>query len=158
MRTSPRREAATAGDRPDAAAAATPSVVPTPPVVLFVCQHGAAKSVLAAAELERLAAGAGIQISVRAAGVEPEAAVAPAVLALLPEKAAVFGRQRPRRINEQDIGESALTITFNLLASDLPATPRRTLAWDDVPSVSERPGEAREAIDRHLVALLETMR
>jgi hypothetical protein len=90
--------------------------------------------------------------------VEPDAGIAPAVLALLPEKAALLGAQRPGRVSEEDIRASALTVTFNLVDSDLPATPTRSLAWDDVPAVSERPGEAREAIDRHVVELLETMR
>jgi protein-tyrosine-phosphatase len=40
--------------------------------VVFVCQHGAAKSVLAAALLERLAAEQGVSLRARARGTEPE--------------------------------------------------------------------------------------
>lgn len=124
------------------------------PLVLFVCRHGAAKSVLAATELERIAEAHGIEIKARAGGIEPDDQTAPAVLALLRE-GAPLGAERPRRVTEDDIQASSLTITFNLDESELPARPTRTLAWDDVPAVSERPRDAREVIDRHILELLE---
>ena len=49
--------------------------------VVFVCQHGAAKSVLAAALLEHLAAERGTPLRALARGTEPEPQVAPAVAA-----------------------------------------------------------------------------
>jgi arsenate reductase (thioredoxin) len=128
-----------------------------PRLVLFVCRHGAAKSVLASAELERIAEASGIDIKARAGGVEPDNEMAPAVLALLPDKASPIGAERPRRVTADDIQASWLTVTFNLEASALPARPRRTLAWNDVPSVSERPADARDVIDRHILELLESL-
>jgi arsenate reductase len=127
------------------------------PLVLFVCRHGAAKSVLAAAELERMAESVGIDIEARARGVEPAGETATAVLALLPDRASALRAQRPRRVSEDDIRASSLTITFNLDESELPTTAARTIAWDEVPAISEHPAEAREAIDRRIVDLLESM-
>ena len=51
--------------------------------VLFVCLHGAAKSVLAAADFERMAKVRGLPISAESAGTEPDAEIAPPVLAAL---------------------------------------------------------------------------
>src|SRR5437773_9158595 len=54
------------------------SSVPPPRRVLFVCLHGAAKSVIAAAHFRRPAAARGLAIDPAAAGPEPEARLAPA--------------------------------------------------------------------------------
>src|SRR4029453_17394056 len=50
--------------------------IPPQPRVLFVCLHGAAKSVVAAAHFRRLASARGLSISAVAAGTEPDAEVA----------------------------------------------------------------------------------
>lgn len=51
--------------------------------VLFVCLHGAAKSVLAAADFERLAAERGLDLVADSAGTEPDPEIAPGVVAAL---------------------------------------------------------------------------
>jgi len=139
------------GGAPDPRTVATPT---EPPVVLFVCRHGAAKSVLAAAALERIAGAMGIPIAGQAAGVEPDEDISAAVVALLPERAADLRRRRPRRVTSADVESASLTVTFNLDPSELPRAPVRALAWDDIPAVSDDPDAAREAIERHLVDLL----
>src|SRR5262245_27486294 len=48
-----------------------------PPRVLFVCLHGAAKSVIGAAHFRRLAAARGLAIDAAAAGTEPDADLGP---------------------------------------------------------------------------------
>jgi arsenate reductase (thioredoxin) len=64
--------------------------------VVFVCQHGAAKSVLAAALLERLAAEHGIALRALARGTEPEPQVVPAVAAGLLAKGIDVRTWQPR--------------------------------------------------------------
>src|SRR5262249_4403189 len=50
------------------------------PRVLFVCLHGAAKSVVAAAHFRRLAAARGLAVDAVAAGTEPDPELAPAAV------------------------------------------------------------------------------
>jgi arsenate reductase (thioredoxin) len=126
------------------------------PIVLFVCRHGAAKSVLAAAELERIAAERGIALSARAAGVEPDDQMSPGVIELLPDLATKLGGERPRHVTHVDVADAALTVTFNLESSELPAEPAERLVWDDVPAVSDDSAAARAAIDRHIADLIES--
>src|SRR4030095_5910958 len=57
----------------------TPSIPPEPRV-LFVCLHGAAKSVVAAAHFRRLASARGLSISAVAAGTEPDPELARAAV------------------------------------------------------------------------------
>src|SRR5918993_1523197 len=50
-----------------------------PPSVLFLCPHGAAKSVLASAYFKAVAAERGLRVRVDFAGTEPDAEIAPKV-------------------------------------------------------------------------------
>ncbi len=53
--------------------------VQPPRSILFMCPHGAAKSVLASAYFQRLARERGLNVRVTTAGTEPDAQIAPAV-------------------------------------------------------------------------------
>ena len=109
------------------------------PLVLFVCRHGAAKSVLAAAELDRIARAAGVVIGVRAAGIEPDATVAPAVIAALPKEART-NLPPPRRVTADDVARAWRIVTFDLDPSELPAQPGACERWDGLPSASADAG------------------
>ena len=52
-----------------------------PVKVLFVCLHGAAKSVVAAKHLERLAAAESVDVESSSAGLEPDLTIPPHVVA-----------------------------------------------------------------------------
>lgn len=123
--------------------------------VLFVCRHGAAKSVLAAADLQSLAAERGLRIVGEAAGVEPSVEVSPAVAQALAEHGVDAARSKPRRVTESALVSAWRVITFNLDPTDLPAVVPDTERWDDVPAVSEDLLGARSAIGRHLERLVE---
>jgi arsenate reductase len=126
--------------------------------VLFVCEHGAAKSVLAAELLQLAAAAQRLRVVVRAAGIEPSAEIADGVLTLLPEQAAALQGRTPRRVTAADLDMAAITVTFNLDPADLPARPRELLAWDDVPPVAGDPVAARAVIDGHIAELIDRLR
>src|SRR5205814_1901288 len=59
---------------------AKPAAAAGPARVLFVCLHGAAKSVIAAAHFRRLAGARGLTIDAVAAGTAPQAELAPAAV------------------------------------------------------------------------------
>src|SRR3954465_14396097 len=86
--------------------------------VLFVCRHGAAKSVLAAADFRRLALERGLDVHAIAAGVEPDAEVTPVLVRGLPGDA--LGDYRPHAVTAADLGRASRVITFNLGPEDLP--------------------------------------
>src|SRR5690348_7588469 len=67
------------------ASAQLPQTTPAtrPPTVLFMCPHGAAKSVLASAYFQRAAKERGLNVRVESAGTEPDPAVSAAVAAHL---------------------------------------------------------------------------
>ena len=127
----------------------------TPRSVLFVCLHGAAKSVLAAADFTRLAAERGLDLTAEAAGTEPDPAIAPGVVAALRAEGVELGQSRPRQVTANDTARADRVVTFGCeLGAAAPAgTPVER--WDDVPAVSEDLPLARAAIRRHLDRLLD---
>ena len=127
----------------------------TPPSVLFVCLHGAAKSVLAAADLRHLAAERGLDVSADSAGTEPDPEIAPGVVAVLRAEGIDLGRCRPRRVTAADTARADRVVTFgcDLGAATPAAVPVES--WDDVPAVSDDLPAARAAIRRHLGRLLD---
>jgi protein-tyrosine-phosphatase len=126
----------------------------TSTAILFVCLHGAAKSVLAAADFRRLAAERGLDVTAESAGTEPDPEIAPAVVAALRADGVELGPRRPRRVTAADAARADRVVTFGCDLGE--ATPAAAVErWDDVPAVSEGLPAARAAIRRHLDRLLD---
>ena len=133
-----------------------PGVASDAPLVLFVCAHGAAKSVVAAAEFNRLANAAGLAFDARAAGVEPDATVAPTVIEFLRSESRQVP-QTPRRVTEGDIARAWRTITFDLEPTDLPAPPDANESWDGLPSAGEYPEGFLTEVTPRAAALVDEL-
>ncbi|HSL49568.1 MAG TPA: hypothetical protein VK878_10880 [Candidatus Deferrimicrobiaceae bacterium] len=123
--------------------------------VLFVCLHGAAKSVLAAADLRRLAAERGLDLTADAAGTEPDPEIAPGVVAALRAEGLDLGQGRPRRVTAADTARADRVVTFGCELGEAMPAAVPVERWDDVPAVSENLPLARAAIRRHLDRLLD---
>jgi len=121
--------------------------------VLFVCRHGAAKSVLAAADFRMLAAQRGLEITAVAAGLEPDAEIAPVLIEAFTSHD--LEQLRPRVVTAADLASASRVVTFNLAPEELPLSSSSVERWDDVPAVTENLQAARTAIGRHLDRLLE---
>lgn len=123
--------------------------------ILFVCLHGAAKSVLAAADCERLAAARGLHVSADFAGTEPDAAIAPAVAAALHADGVDLGGKRPRRVMRQDVVAADRVVAFGCELGEAAAPGAAIDQWTDVPAVSDGLPAARAVIRAHLERLLD---
>jgi arsenate reductase len=123
--------------------------------VLFVCLHGAAKSVLAAAEFERLARERGVAARGAFVGTEPDPEIAPVVVKRLLEDGIDLRGLRPRRITREDVAQASRVVSFGCDLGDLAAPGVRVDRWDDVPAVSADFQKARDAIAARLPRLLE---
>ncbi len=121
--------------------------------VLFVCLHGAAKSVLAAADFERLARARGLDLRADFAGTEPDPAIAPRVAQALLAEGVDLGDRRPRRVTRADVERASRVVAFGCDLGALVAGAR-VEQWD-VPAVGDDFQKARAAIDARLVQLLD---
>jgi protein-tyrosine-phosphatase len=121
--------------------------------ILFVCLHGAAKSVIAASHCQRLADEAGLAVRATFAGTEPDPEMAPAAAAGLRAEGIDIGGCRPRRVTPDEIREAWRVVSFGCDLDGL-APGVRPERWDDVPAVGAGYRAVRDAIVARLPGLL----
>jgi protein-tyrosine-phosphatase len=127
------------------------------PVVLFVCEHGSAKSVVAAAHFNKLASDMSLDLRAISRGTDPDLEIAPGALKGLQADGLELNGERPERLSEADLDGAIRVITF----CQLPEAYSKAGAveqWSDVPPVSEDYAKARDAIIGRIRGLLDELR
>jgi protein-tyrosine-phosphatase len=125
--------------------------------VLFLCPHGAAKSVLASAYFIRAARERGLNVRVDAAGTEPDPVVAATVSKHLTGRGYPLPVTTPRRVTADAFTQADLVISLGCDLKDLPAPHGTLRRWDDVPAPSEGFAAADQAIYAKVMALVEEL-
>lgn len=125
----------------------------TEATILFLCPHGAAKSVLAAALFQRLADERGLSLRAECAGTEPDFTVAPGVAALLAREGLVSPVERPQLVTVDLIAGARRVVSLGCSFDELPLQPREWELWDDVPPPSRDLEGAYARIRQHLLEL-----
>src|SRR5215217_5987321 len=127
-------------------------------LIVFLCPHGAAKSIIAAAYCQQLADRQNVPLRATAAGTEPNAEVSPAVVELLCMEGIDVADQRPRRVTHEELATARRIISLGCDLGDL-ARPGMVIEhWDDVPPPSQDLLVARDHIPAHVEQLLATFR
>jgi arsenate reductase (thioredoxin) len=97
------------------------------PEVLFVCTHNAGRSQMAAAFLDREAAG---RVRVTSSGTQPADQVNPAVVEAMAEVGIDITRQIPRRLSSRQVEAADIVITMGC-GDACPVYPgKRYVDWD----------------------------
>src|SRR5262249_18865033 len=82
------------------------------PTVVFVCEHGAAKSVIARAELSRMAKEKGLDLNVLSRGTNPDAEVPKLVRDGLKSDGLDIGGLKPTKVSENDLKNATKIVSF----------------------------------------------
>ena len=122
--------------------------------IVFVCEHGSAKSVVAAAHFNRLAGERGLGLRAVSRGTDPDAEIAPAAEAGLRADGLAAGERSPAKLTQADADGAALVVTFCELP-DSYATAAPVERWEGVPPVSEDYAKARDEIVGRIRRLLD---
>ena len=128
-----------------------------PPTVLFMCPHGAAKSVLASAYFERLAKERGLSVRVESGGTDPDPAVSAAVADHLKRQGYPAPGSNPRKVTPEDFESADVVISIGCDLSGLGQPRGRLVRWDEVPPPSEDFARADEAIRKRVIQLIEEL-
>jgi protein-tyrosine-phosphatase len=123
--------------------------------VIFVCQHGAAKSVIAARHFEELARARGLTLSATAAGVEPDAVIPPHVIAGLRTDSVDDHETPPQAVTRELLENSQVVVSFGCDLSAFAEDAGQIVQWSGVPAVSDGYDAARTEILRRLHALVD---
>ena len=123
--------------------------------VLVVCQHGAAKSVIAARYLAELAQARGLNINASAAGVEPDEVIPAHVIAGLREDGVDDHETPPQAVTRELLESARIVVSFGCDLSALTEDSDRIVQWTGVPAVSDGYDAARTEIVSRLHAMID---
>ncbi len=124
-------------------------------IIVFVCEHGAAKSVIAAAYFNKLAGEKGLNHQAMARGTNPDLTLSPHTITGLPEDGLSPSESVPQKLTIADVEAAQRIITF----CELPVEYHGKAIierWDGVPPVSENYEKARDAIIEQISHLINT--
>ena len=120
-----------------------------PQVILFVCEHGAAKSVIAAAYFNRLAAEKGLSYRAITRGVNPDQEISSRIVGGLASDGLDVSAWKPQKISDADVDNADRVIT---LACSLPKKESskavKVTEWNNVPEGADYKATRKAIVDR----------
>ena len=124
--------------------------------VVFVCEHGSVKSLMASEYFNRAASERGLPFRAVARGIQPEERVPGRIVERLREDGFDASGFRPQAVAATDVAGAARVVAIGIDVSALPpqAEPQQ---WNDVPPASVDYAAARERIQQHVHALLDEL-
>ena len=125
------------------------------PMIIFVCEHGAAKSIVAAVHFNRLAAQMGLDVRAIARGTNPDQELSAQTVKGLADDGLTPTESVPQKLTVADTESAQQVVAF----CDLPAEfHRQTMIerWEDIPPVSESYEKARDVIIDRICKMLNT--
>jgi arsenate reductase (thioredoxin) len=127
--------------------------------IVFVCEHGKVKSLMAAAYFNQLATQRGLPWRAVSRGSAPDSTTVPVpIAALLRAEGVDVSDFRPAKIDGTDIAGAARIVAIGTdLPEDVHADPVRIEHWNDVPAVSTSYEAARVSLKAHIAELLERL-
>jgi arsenate reductase (thioredoxin) len=126
-------------------------------VIIFVCEHGAAKSILSAAIFNKMAGERGLNIRAIARGTNPDPEISAKVTSGLQADRLEPSESAPKKISKTDLVGARRVITFCALPDDYPGSIQ-VENWDAVLPAIEDYGKARDKLAERIGCLLEELK
>jgi arsenate reductase len=125
--------------------------------IVFVCEHGAAKSVIAAAYFNKLAAERGLRERATYRGVSPQTELSVAALKGLRDDGVTVPTAKPAAIADDDVGGATHIFAIGCSLPAHAASSGKAETWTDVPELSDGYAACRDAIKRHVERLIDQL-
>jgi protein-tyrosine-phosphatase len=125
------------------------------PTVVFVCAHGAGKSVIAAAWFNKLASEQHLPYRAIARGTTPQKELSETAVAGLRRDGVAFPPDKPLPVTGSDTSNAIRIVAFDPLPDSIKASRVETF---DVPPPSSGYDESRDAILIHVKDLLKDLK
>ena len=129
-----------------------------PNTIVFVCEHGTAKSVVAMAYFTQLVRERGLPFRAISRGTNPDSAVPALVRNGLLADGLTLGAFTPHKFSVADLASAIAVISFDqpgvakLVGNRMPSS-----AWDGLPAVSENYALARDSIRSRVKSLVDSL-
>jgi arsenate reductase (thioredoxin) len=128
-----------------------------PARVVFVCQHGSVKSLIAMLYFNRSAQERGLPYRAVARGTAPEPSVPGPVRAGLQAGGFDVSRFVPQLFKASDVNHASLVVSFDQDIAKIVGGRARHLRWDNLPGVLGDYVRGRDAIVRHVDSLVDEL-
>jgi len=124
--------------------------------VVFVCEHGAAKSVVATAYFNKLAAERGLPFRATFRGTSPQDSLSVRAVDGLKADGVAIPSGKPAAINDKDVADATHIFAIGCMLPDKARQSGKAADWSDVPD-DQGYGPMRDAIVRHVKQLLDEL-
>ena len=121
--------------------------------VVFVCEHGAAKSVVATAYFNKLAAERGLPYRATFRGTSPQAELSQRTVEALRADGIVVPDGKPTAIGDNDIASATHIFAIGCSLPEKASRSGKAADWSDVPEDRGYPA-MRDAIVKHVEQLI----
>lgn len=128
-----------------------------PKKIVFVCEHGAAKSIIAEAEFNRLAEEKRLPYRAISRGTNPDPEFASGVMAGLRKDGLPTPGGKPQLLSAADVKNTARVVTMGCKLPDSLSTRAKTEDWSDISSPGKDYSAARADIARHVRQLIDEL-
>jgi protein-tyrosine-phosphatase len=136
-------------------AQSTPAKSSPPKTVVFLCEHGAAKSVIAAAYFNKLAAERHLPFHAIARGTTPQEDLSKSAVAGLKNDGVAFPEDKPRLLSSDDEKKAVRVVAFCPVPDKLAKS--KPVERYDVPAPSDGYDKSRDEILKHVRDLIDQL-
>ena len=126
--------------------------------VLFVCEHGTVKSLLAKVLFEQYAQEVGLQMQAESRGTHADSTVPPWMLRGLALDKVDLGSWHPQSLGSADLATASYVVSFDVPQSATAAAHAPHTQWDGLPSVTQDYSKGRDAIKVRVHQLVDSLK
>ena len=126
--------------------------------VLFVCEHGTVRSLLAKVLFEQYAAEVGLPMQAVSRGTRADSLVPAWMQQGLAADHVELGAWRPQTLRPDDLRAASLVVSFDVPPAATAAARGARVHWDSLPSVSRDYATGRDAIKARVRQLVDSLK
>ena len=129
-----------------------------PPTVLFVCEHGTVRSLIAKVYFEKYAAEAGLDMQAVSRGTRADSALPAFMVQGLAADRIALGSWRPQTLQPLDLKSASLVVSFDVPTEATATATVPRIEVNGLPSVSANYEVGRDAIKQRVRQLVDSLK
>jgi len=129
----------------------------TASIILFVCEHGAARSTIAAAYFNKLAKEKGLSYKAIFRGINPDTAISKDAEKGLIGDGFNVKDWRPKLLNQHDLNSASEIVALDCILNPKDSLSKRVYYWNGIPPISNDYQAARNYILQKITILVNEL-
>jgi len=134
------------------------SAMPSEKTVLFVCEHGTVKSLLAKVLFEEYSKEVGLEMRAESRGTKADSTVPPWMMSALAADHVKLAGWHPQSLAASDLASAFYVVSFDVPAVATSNAHAPRTQWDGLPSVMQDYSKGRDAIKARVHQLVDSLK